>query len=224
MKNIQLLFLFYCLGSTISVLAQCNPYYNFKEDASWEITNFSAKDKQIGRQVNSIKSIENVSNGWSALLNMQSYDKKDDLIFDKDVDIECQDGVIKLDMNRFFPQETMQAFKDMNMNIETENLEIPADLIVGKELKNASLKISGDIPFTMEVTVSNRKVEGKEKITTTAGTFDCFKVTYTITSKTIMTMESKGADWLAEGVGMVRSDNYDKKGKLTGYSLLTNFK
>jgi hypothetical protein len=223
MKKI-ILFLFFCFSTSIIVLSQCNPYYNFKEGTSWEITNYSPKDKATGRQVSSIKSIENISDGWNAIMNIQSYDKKDDLIIDKDIEVGCEDGVIKLDMNRFFPEETMQAFKDMNMVIETENLEIPPDLEVGRDLKNASLKISGDIPFTMEIVISDRKVEKREKITTTAGTFDCFKITYVINSKTIMSMKTTGADWLAEGVGMVKSENYNKNGKLQGYSLLTNFK
>jgi hypothetical protein len=34
----------------------------------------------------------------------------------------------------------------------------------------------------------------------------------------------KGVDYLAEGVGVVRAESYNKKGNLTGYSLLTAYK
>ncbi len=209
------------LAYTSGVYAQCNPYYDFKEGASWEITNYNAKDKVSGRQMNTIKTMEELSNGWNAEMNMKSYDKKDELIFDKDIEVGCEGGVIKLDMNRFFPEETMQAFKDMDMNIETTNLEIPSDLEVGKVLNDGSIKMSGSIPFTMEVNITNRKVVGRESVTTSAGTFDCYKITYTVKSKSIMSMESKGADWIAENVGMVKSENYNKNDKLQGYSLLT---
>ena len=37
------------------------------------------------------------------------------------------------------------------------------------------------------------------------------------------TTESTTATWYSENVGMVRSESYDKKGKLTDYTLLTNF-
>lgn len=219
MKKILLFIL--VLAFTIEVNAQCNPYYNFKDGASWEITSYSAKDKVDGRQVNTIKSMEDLSNGWKAEMNMKAYDKKDELILDKDIEASCEDGVIKLDMDRFFPEETMQAFKDMDMNIETENLEIPSDLEVGKTLKNASLKMTGSMPFKMEVNITDRKVEAKESVTTPAGTFECYKITYTISSKTIMSVETKGADWIAKDVGMVKAENYNKNGKLQGYSLLT---
>ncbi|MTI41844.1 hypothetical protein [Fulvivirga lutimaris] len=219
MKKI-LLFMF-VMAYAVGVYAQCNPYYNFKEGASWEITNYSAKDKVTGRQVNTIKSMEDLSNGWKAEMNMKSYDKKDELVIDKDIEASCENGVIKLDMDRFFPEETMQAFKDMDMTIETENLEIPSDLSVGMSLNDASLKLSGSIPFKMEVNITNRKVEAKESITTPAGTFDCYKITYTINTKSIMSMETSGVDWIAKDVGMVKSENYKKNGKLQGYSLLT---
>lgn len=219
MKNILLSIAL--LGCATGLYAQCNPYYNFKEGASWEITNYSAKDKVTGRQLNTINSMEDLSNGWKAEMNMKSYDKKDELILDKDIEASCEDGVIKLDMDRFFPEETMQAFKDMDMTIETENLEIPSDLSVGMSLNDASLKMSGSIPFKMEVNIVNRKVESKESITTPAGTFECYKITYTINTKSIMSMETTGADWIAKDIGMVKSENYNKNGKLQGYSLLT---
>ncbi|MEQ9168598.1 MAG: hypothetical protein RLO12_20235, partial [Fulvivirga sp.] len=94
-------------------------------------------------------------------------------------------------------------------------------LSVGMSLNDASLKMSGSIPFKMEVNIVNRKVEGKESITTPAGTFECYKITYTINTKSIMSMETTGADWIAKEIGMVKSENYNKNGKLQGYSLLT---
>ena len=219
MKKILLFFVVF--GYTAGVNAQCNPYYSFKDGASWEITNYNAKDKVEGRQLNTVKSMEEIANGWTAEMNMKSYDKKDELVLDKDIEASCEDGIIKMDMDRFFTEETMQAFKDMDMSIETTNLEIPSDLAVGKVLNDASLKMSGSMPFKMEVNIVDRKVVAKESIKTSAGTFECYKITYTIKTKTIMSMETKGADWIAENVGMVRSENYNKNGKLKGYSLLT---
>jgi hypothetical protein len=213
--------LFLSMGT---VYSQCNPYYKFKKGAQWEITNYDTGDKVASRQVNEIVSLEEHSSGWDASVKMQSYERKGKLDFEKEIEMSCNDGTISLDMSRFFPEEMMKSFKDLNMNVQTENLEVPSTLEVGKELKDASIKISGDIPFTMETKITNRKVLAKEKITTSAGSFDCYKVSYTIVTKTVMSMESFGIDWIAEDVGMVKSENFNAKGKLTGYSLLTSFK
>ena len=78
-------------------------------------------------------------------------------------------------------------------------------------------------------TISNRKVEAKESITTAAGTFEAFKISYnTKVESTIMGMtrsfESSSNEWIAEGVGMVKVQSFDKKGKKQGTTELTSFK
>ncbi len=212
------------LLATSTLYSQCNPFYNFKEGSQWEITNYGSNDKITSRQVNEVTSLKLNPSGWEASLKMQNYDKKDKLDFEKEISMGCDNGVISLDMSRFFPEEMLKSFKDMDMKIETENLEIPSDLEVGQELKEASLTISGNIPFTMETRIKDRKVLSKEKITTPAGTFECFKISYTVVSKTVMSMEYSTIDWIAKEVGMVKSESYAKNGKLNGYSLLTSFK
>ena len=83
--------------------------------------------------------------------------------------------------------------------------------------------------MTMTIKILNRKVESKESITTPAGTFSCFKITYDMESSTkIMGMNTNvklsSIDYLAEGIGVVKTESYDKKGELSGYSLLTAYK
>lgn len=211
------------LSANVFSFGQCNPYFDFETGSTWETTNYSASEKMISRQVNEIKSIEENSNGWIAEVNMKSFNKKDKLDFEKDISMTCDDGNIKMDMTRFFPEEMLASFKEMNMELEIDNIQIPAELKVGDQLKNASIKISGDLPMTFETVITDREVVSKESITTPAGTFDCFKITYKVVSKSIMTIEMKGIDWVAKGVGMVKSENYNKNGKLSGISLLTSF-
>lgn len=204
--------------------SQCNPFYDFKEGTTWEITNYSNGDKVVSRQENTVKSLTETSAGWNAILGFKSYDKKDKLEMENEIEMNCDNGVISMDMSRFFPQEMMDSFKDLDLQIDTDNLVIPSSLNVGDKLPDASIKISGQIPFTMETKITDRQVEAIEKVTTPAGTFECYKVSYTIISKTMMTMEMKGVDWIAKDKGMVKSESYNKNGKLNGTSLLTSFK
>jgi hypothetical protein len=65
---------------------------------------------------------------------------------------------------------------------------------------------------SIDMRVSNRKVQGKEKITTTAGSWDCFKITNTTKMK-IKTMgigipmNSDVTEWFAPGFGVVKSES-----------------
>jgi hypothetical protein len=70
----------------------------------------------------------------------------------------------------------------------------------------------------------NRKVEALESITTPAGTFECYKLTYDMEIKSMIKMTVKATQWVARNVGAVKTESFDKNGKLVGYSLLTAFR
>lgn len=205
--------------------SQCNPYYTIESGDSWEITSYNNKDKVEGRQTTEVVSFEENGSGWDAVMHFKTYDKKDELVMENDdVAISCDDGIITLDMERFLPQQMMESFRDMNMKIDVDNIELPSELEVGQGLDEGSITVSGDIPMTVRVDITNRKVEGKETVTTPAGTFDCYKISYDMKTKMMMGIESSGIDWIAKDVGVVKSEVYKKNGKLMSYSLLTKVK
>jgi hypothetical protein len=78
--------------------------------------------------------------------------------------------------------------------------------------------------MTMTVKVYNRKVEAIENITTPAGSFECSKITYNIDTKVGLSVKLTGIEWVSKNVGVVRSESYNTKGKLQGYTLLTSLK
>ena len=83
--------------------------------------------------------------------------------------------------------------------------------------------MNSPIPMTMNISITNRKIVGKESVTTPAGTFECDKITSDLTVETKMaigfTLSFSTVEWLAPKVAVVKSESY-KKGKLQGYSLL----
>ena len=133
-----------------------------------------------------------------------------------------------MDMQNFVNQEMMESFEGMEVTMDATDLHYPSDLSVGQTLKDGELtmKVSSQgVPvMTMVVKIYDRKVEAKEDVTTPAGSFSCYKMSYTIETKTFMTIVARGIDWIAPKVGPVKSESYDKKGKLTGYTLLTTLK
>ena len=58
--------------------------------------------------------------------------------------------------------------------------------------------------------------------TTAAGTFDCHKVTYDFDVKFgFVKAKGSGVEWYDKDKVLVKSESYNKKGKLTGYTELT---
>ncbi len=111
----------------------------------------------------------------------------------------------------------------------TEGVEIegtlpsyPATLSVGQVMEyEFSMKVMG-----MKSTTSGKNtVVAKESVTTPAGTYDCFKIESETSSKALMsTTKIKTTSWIAAGVGTVKSEIYDNKGKLQSSQELVSLK
>ena len=122
--------------------------------------------------------------------------------------------------------EAMEAYQEMDVDVDASDFEIPSmDVSAGTALKDGSLIVSigegSTTLFKMTVLITDRKVEANEERTTPAGTFQCLVLTQKISTKMMIKVEGASKEWYAEEIGMVRSESYNKKGKLQGYSELT---
>ncbi|MEP5613523.1 MAG: hypothetical protein ABJP45_14825, partial [Cyclobacteriaceae bacterium] len=144
-------------------------------------------------------------------------------------DAKCQNGEYFLNLESMFSQLTSQyEAQGMKVSVDNGMSVIPNNLAVGDKLEDVTMTMkmsSAAFNMNMMITVSDRTVTGKETITTPAGTFDCMILSQKTTTKMgeMMTVTTSSKEWLSKGVGSVRSENYDKKGKLEGYTLLTKF-
>lgn len=227
MKNIAFILLSTLLIPLGAVFGQdCAFYYPKQEGATLEITNYNRKDKVTGRTIQKITNVQESGNSLKATVQMKSYDDKDELIFESEVDVMCKDNEFNLSMENFINGQQMTAFSEADITIDSDNLRYPANMKPGQELNDGVINISvnnaGMPMMNMTTTIDNRKVEGKEKITTPAGTFDCFKISYDITSKMMVSVTMKAVEWISMEAGVVKSESYKSNGKLMGYSLLTN--
>jgi len=219
------LFLILAFSQAFLLTAQdCAFYYPQNQGAKLEYTSFDSKDKVTGSSIQVVKELNEAGNTVSALIEVQTFDKKGKEMGTKEYQVKCEDGVYSVDMKSFMDPATMAAYEEMDVKVSNENLEIPTNLNVGDQLEDGTLDISvyseGMKIMGMSTDITQRKVEAKEQVTTDAGTFDCYKITYTITVKTMFTVRMEAADWIAEGIGTVKSETYSR-GKTVGYTLLT---
>ena len=97
---------------------------------------------------------------------------------------------------------------------------------MGQELPDAELLLTmsmASVNMKMTVNMINRKVIAKEKVTTPAGTFDCFVLNNETEVNLGMKMKMSSKEWLSKGVGVVKTEEYDDNGKLLSKSVLTKF-
>lgn len=228
MKHITI---FACLLLMISMVCaqiDCKPYVPTSKGTTWEITNYSSKDKETGKVAYEL--LDKVESGNDLTFSIQavSYDKKGNLTYTNTYEAWCKNGKFEFDMAFFLNGESMQAYENMDIKVDATEFEMPSlDAPAGTTMEDGQLVVdiaSGSVPmFTMTVLVTDRKVEAREAIETSAGNYDCIKLSQKVSTKMLFSIEATSKEWYAEEVGLVRSESYDKKGKLTGYSMLTKF-
>ena len=115
----------------------------------------------------------------------------------------------------------------MEITVTGEDLEIPKVLKVGQTLPDARTHMEaemGIINMKMDMEMTNRKVLDKVSVTTPVKTFDTYKVSSDEYVKMpILSRQGQSIYYYAEGYGQVKVENFDKKGKLDSYMLLTKF-
>lgn len=215
------------LTTAITAFAQtdCRPYVPTEEGSTWEITNYNARGKVEGRIVYTL--LEKETNGDQITFKVENtyYDKKDKEIFTNTFEAQCIDGEFILDMTYKMDGASMGAYENMDVTIDASEFELPDfDAAPGTQLEDATMKVTiGDLGINMQVLIDNRLVTAQENITTPAGSFDCVVLSQDTSTKLLLNVRASSKEWYAENIGMVRSESYNKRGKMTGYSELTKF-
>ncbi|MCB0686629.1 MAG: hypothetical protein KDC53_08890 [Saprospiraceae bacterium] len=220
--------LFFFLLSIISMVAQeCTPWFPFSEGTKFEYSFFDQKGKPSGRIAYNVKEITQSSGKYDGTIAGVFYDKKDKEVNSFEFSVTCDDGVYRADISNFINPSIKEAFGSMEVTVTGDELVIPKVLKVGESLPDASTHMEaemGIIKMKMDMEVTNRKVLEKVSVTTPVKTFDTYKVTSDEYIKMpILSRTGQSIYYYAEGYGQVKVENYDKKGKLDSYMLLTKF-
>jgi len=191
-----------------SIQAQ-DPFFFNKKGMVLEYSNADAKGKIESYSKSTVKDINKKdAKNYTVTYSTEVFDKnKKSLAAPIDVSIDVVDGVITFD--------PIASMGDAGKNAEFKGTysTFPSNLEVGQNVGDYSytLKMMG---MTTSVNGSG-KVTAKESITTPAGSFDCYKVESEVSTKAMLnTTKIVTTSWYARGVGSVRTETYDKKGKL----------
>ena len=220
-KILILISVFFISFTSVSQNA-CKAYYPFEEGTKFEITNYNKKGKKEGVVKYEVTNVD----GNVATIKTIIHDAKGKEVTTMDYQIICDGNKVSIDFKSMMNPDLFKQYKGMEMDITGTNVELPNNLQVGQSLKDANMNMEidmGAMKMNMSIDMLNRKVDKKESITTPAGTYDCFALSYDSEMKMGMKMTFKFKEWIAEGVGVVRNESYNKNGKLMGYSELTSF-
>lgn len=226
MKKLFFIVVIFC--SAFAAKAQCNQFYAIEDGSEWEYQSLNAKGKSTGKSIQKVSSFSKKGNGYEAIVRSQMLDDKGKEIMAMDMELKCEGGTMFIDMRNLVSQDQMKAFGNYEVKVEATNLELPSSLSDGQSLNDGNIVITAlnaPIPMKMEITVRNRKVIGKESVTTPAGTFDSYKISSEMVMQSQfglkMTVEASSVEWIAPKVAVVKTESYNKNGKLMGSTVLS---
>ena len=228
MKNILLSLCTLVLFTTFS-LAQCSKFYPFSKGATSTLTLYNEKGKTQGTITYQVLSVSSTTDGEKASVTSSFKDEKGKEITTTNYDAYCKNGTVSIDFNSMLRPEMTRAFGggDIKSEITGVDIDVPNNLSVGQKLKDAEMKMKmsmSGMNFNMNTFITDREVVAKETITTPAGTFECYVIFQNTVSEGMAgSMKRSSKQWFAEGVGVVKTEDYDKKGNLDGSGILTSF-
>ena len=225
MKNLLVFALLMIIGITAS--SQCNTFFPLREGVKYQYDMYDKKEKLTMRTNQWLKNVSGAGNSMKATMVQEMIDvKKDEPIASTETEWTCENGTLHFALNNLAIDGAVAPGSGMTVDFSGDQMDIPSDMQVGQALKDLTYQIkmgmSGMTVMNRSYNVKDRKVEAEEKVTTPAGTFDCYKVSFTTDSKGgIGSGTIKTIVWYSKDTGMVKTENYSDKGKLMSRQVLS---
>ncbi|MDN3547698.1 TapB family protein [Mucilaginibacter aquaedulcis] len=204
----------------------CNQFIGTVNGKKLVYLNQDAKGNNTGKLIYTA----NKKDASTVTVHSEVIDKNGKSIGGGDSEMICDGDAIKIDMKAFVPSSSMKQYGNMQMSGEAKYLAYPLNLKAGQTLEDGSVTIdmsnNGTPMSKIQMDVTNRMVDKAETISTNAGSFDCYRITYDASMKVKMMgigipVHMKVAEWFAPKLGrFVKSETYDKKSKLVGSMVL----
>ena len=195
-----------------SYAQNCLGYYLLQNNRTIANTIYNKSGEVFGKQIYNVSGVSAAAGTTTANIRLQMFDSNGKLIANSTNNIKCKGGVIMMNMKMMMAQE-QQFATAAEAKGESAFIEYPGTMKTGDNLKNASFAMDmnrGGMQQHVTVMINKRKVEGKQKITTPAGSWDCFRISYKgkLIIKTMgmdIPLDLNGTEWFAPGVGLIKT-------------------
>jgi len=201
------------MSASIAISQSCD-YYYLQDGKTAEITNYNRKGDEVGKNVYKITSVNKSGGSTTSLVQTELFDKKGKSFAKASNSVKCTDGSLMIDMKMLLSPEQAGQIK-AEAQASDVYLAYPPNMKAGDALPdgkfNMEVKQDNGITTKVDVKITDRKVETQESVTTPAGTWQCFKITYHSAVKIGMMgigipIKADVTEWFAPGFGTVKTE------------------
>lgn len=210
----------------------CKGYYYLTNNAEAQMTLYDKNGALFGVQTWKVSNVKKVGTGFTSSVATTMTDAKGALIATTLGSYKCDGGRLMADMRMSMPQEGSKPLTVGESDMDGAFVAYPSGMTVGMSLPDATFQMktnTSGIASNTTFEMKNRKVTGKEQVTSDAGTWTAFVITYDAVVKLKIgglgiPMTMKTTEWFVPNFGTVKSQTLNKRGKLAGSALLTKLK
>ena len=212
-----------------SLLTQAQEiFFPSKEGVVLEYIVYDKKDRKTGTKRYTITEVTKTGDDMNITYLIEMMDKNEKVQYKDEVTAHIKDEELYLDMTNMFKRAILKEKGEIPKQLEItgNNIITPSNLDIGDVLPDSHVNMAvkkGIINIKISINITDRTVEAFENIFVPAGSFEAYKITSNLSAKaSIINRTSTSVEWLVKGVGMVRSENYDKKGRIESYTELVS--
>ena len=224
-------------GDKAEAAGACSKLIFFSKGAEIEATSYNGEGKEISKQITKVLEVRMEDGMTVADVEGTNKGTNDDTKI-LHYSYKCDGNNIYFDVASLFRTET----KNKDMDFESSLISYPLNVKEGENLPDMTGTMNSERngrKMQMKYHYKDRKVEGKEAVTTPAGTWNCYRISNTIEidmdipgmderAKKMMEamkekMKTTAITWLAPDFGIVKMEMY-MGGKLTSKNEVTAIK
>jgi hypothetical protein len=205
-------------------------FFPTKEGTVLVYKSFDKKGKELNTLQYTITRIKTMGRDMDITYQVESADSKGKQQYTDEITVSKKGDKLYFDMSNYINKAAFQQDGTIpgNILVTGNNMEMPSNPKTGDILPDANVEMSlemGFIKMKMTADVTNRKVESIEDITVKAGTFKSYKFTSDVNSTALgIKMKTSGVEWYAKGIGLLKTQTYDKNGNLQSSMELVELK
>lgn len=195
-------------------------FFPTKEGTVLVYKTFDKKKNLLNITRYTIQKVEKNGSDMDITYLLELMDPMEKPLFNDELTVRQKGDTVYFDMSNLIDMAAFQMDGKMTDSVQVlaNGLEVPLEPKVGEKLPDANVEIAiqtdtANVKMGSEVT--NRKVLTIEDVTVTAGTFTAYKLSSDVNSTNQgVETKSRSTDWYVKGIGTIKSENYDSKGRL----------
>lgn len=209
--------------ATMTSIPAQNVFFPVKEGTTLVYASLNAKGNVESYTRQTVSKVEGNASDMLISYLVQPLDKKQKPVDNTSANyaIKVRNGVIEYDMKSFTTPETAGVIE-----VEGDKLRLPSSISPGDKLDDVNFTLTIKVGFKIVTTISFTEQEclAVENVTVPAGEFKCVKLTQTSSVTALRrTVATKILSWYAPGIGTVKTETYNDKGKLQSAVVLQSF-